>query len=350
MIEATLFPSRFVRASSAAALAEASTHAREEIPRGGRRSVAVMGDLARRVVGGVKVGSALPGVPPIEAAPPAARPRPSLPPGTVPGSGDVPEAGPPGVSPPGAPAPPTWSSPVPALPTRTWPVSFHFTDAIAGGSATSELRVYGPVPAPYRIKSVVVSPLAAVSAGQFIDVLTSADGNTTDTATPTGQSLFDPVLPGGIPSPDASRGLAVPVTAVAFNVLAAIPVENQFIKVLLSFAAPAVALPDVSVTLVLEQFSGAAPTIDERPPAPEPRVLAAPEPPYVPPAPAPAPIAPTTPYVSPLAGTTSRVRNVTLSNGRTIPVLVPTSVAPAYRTQWARAAAAGQTALALYRL
>jgi hypothetical protein len=348
MIEASLFPSRFVAASEPLTLARASTGSREEIPRGGRRSVAVMGELARRLVGGIKVGSALPGQPPIEAAPPPARPRASPSPdgdGGIPG---IPGSEPPTTSPPTAPAPAPSPWPTPVQPTSTRPVSFHFTDAIAGGSSTSEVRVYGPVAAPYRIKTVVITPIAGVTAGQFVDVLTSADGDVADSATPTGQSVFDQVLAGSIPSPDATRGLAVPSTAVAFNVLAAVPAEQQYIKVLLRFASPAVALPDVSVTLVLEQFAGSPVLVEPRPAAPEPRIEVAEEPPYI----APAPASPTTETIAEIYARTGQVpgrtRSVILSNGRTIPVLVPTGVVPQYRTEWARNAAAGITARALY--
>lgn len=135
-------------------------------------------------------------------------------------------------------------------------VAVHVTAATGGGSATSELRAFGPFVGGFRIRSLAVIPLAGVQTGQFFDVRISGDGSTADVANPSGTSVFLPVL-GSPPSPDDVARAAVPLEALRLSELAEVLVAQQFVKVLVSFRAPAVALPDVSFVFEVDELAAA---------------------------------------------------------------------------------------------
>jgi hypothetical protein len=107
-------------------------------------------------------------------------------------------------------------------------------------------------------------PLAGVQVGQYFDVLICGDGDTTDVALPTGTSIFRPSL-GLPPVPDNALAGAVPLSALRLTDLAEVLVGNQFVKVLVSFTAPAVALPDVSFLFEIDELSGSRSSVTPRP-------------------------------------------------------------------------------------
>ena len=175
-------------------------------------------------------------------------------------------------------------------------VNFHFTGSIGGGAAASEIRAYGPIPRAFNVVSVEVIPISGITDGQFIDVLISQDQDTTDTATPTGTSIFPLILGlAALPTPDDDRGL--PVAANSYDV----PVahfernEDRNLKVRSYFRAPAVALPNVHVLVVYEELEEVQLLIEPRPPLGDP--VAEPDLPDVPgngvePEPLPEPVIP----------------------------------------------------------
>lgn len=142
-------------------------------------------------------------------------------------------------------------------------VAVHVTADTAAGSSTSELRAFGPFGGGFRIRSLAVFPLAGVQVGQYFDVLVSADGDTTDVALATGTSIFRPVL-GVPPVPDGTNAGAVPLEALRLTDLFEVLQGGQFIKVVVSFVAPAVALPDVSFVFEIDELSGAASPVTAR--------------------------------------------------------------------------------------
>ena len=140
---------------------------------------------------------------------------------------------------------------------RRTPVNFHFTGDIAGGVAASELRVFGPIPNPFDIRTIEVNPVSNVQPGQFIDILISNDDNATDVAIPTGISIF-PQLAGfaNLPAADQQRGAKI--LAAHFDIPISFRVTNgqMSIKIRSFFVAPAIQLANLSVTLIIEELTG----------------------------------------------------------------------------------------------
>ena len=194
-------------------------------------------------------------------------PSPATPPGgAVPPAGETPPA--PGPAPaPGVPYPtPAWPGP---RVVRSFPVSFHFQADIAGGSATSEVRVYGPIERAFRIHHLVIQGLGGVTSGQFVDVLVSPDEDAGDTNPPTGTSIF-PLIQGlGIvPAVDQPRGVQVPDGVLELQAPFRTWTAGLGLKVLSAFVAPAISLPDVHVTVVIEEVEEGPPIVEPRPPLP----------------------------------------------------------------------------------
>ncbi len=144
---------------------------------------------------------------------------------------------------------------------RVW--SVHVTQDTVGGAVASEIRVFGPLSRRCRLHSLAVIPLAGVTAGQFFDVLVSGDGDTTDTANPTGSSIFSRVR-GTLPLPDNDVGVSVPVSTLRLTDVADVLSAGQYIKVFVYFRAPAVALPDVSFVFELDELAGRTSTVVAR--------------------------------------------------------------------------------------
>ena len=215
--------------------------------------------------------------------PPGLGPQPPAPPAVPIGPPPAPpappiEEGPPGETPVQLPGGPPPSCRVPGTIAA---VNFHFTQATAGGSASSELRVYGPIASPFIIREIWVNAEAGVTAGQLLDVLVSSDGDVTDTATPGGSSIFDLVENSSVVvGRDTQRGLSIPSQLIKLDIAARVDVSNQFLKVRNFFVFPAVALAVVHITLVIEELDmvGMVPP----PLVPRPPLI-----PAVPPAPAP---------------------------------------------------------------
>ncbi len=159
---------------------------------------------------------------------------------------------------------------------RRTPVNFHFTGNIGGGPAASELRVYGAIPNPFDIRSIEIVAASGIAPGQFIDILIANDNEAADTATPTGTSIF-PLLTefSSLPAADQQRGMVVP------NDIYDLPINHrtrntqQSIKVRLFFVAPAIALPNLSVVIVIDELVGIETTTTQVF-APEPESVLAP--------------------------------------------------------------------------
>lgn len=165
---------------------------------------------------------------------------------------------------------------------RRTPVNFHFTGDIAGGSAVSELRVFGPVPNPFDIRTIEVNPISNVEPGQFLDVIISNDDNTTDTVTPNGISIFPQLAGfGNLPAADQQRGAKILATHFDIPISFRVTNANMSIKIRSFFVAPAIQLANLSVTLIIEELTGISQ--DTSSPFPEDPVAAAP-PPAAPPA------------------------------------------------------------------
>lgn len=146
-------------------------------------------------------------------------------------------------------------------------LTFHLTGATSGGSAAVEVRTGPRMERPFLVKSLSWVPASASGAGQFVDVLVSSDDDTTDTATPTGSSIFQgPQNLSGLPAGDADVGL--PVSDQPFEIPHAYRVDQtgRTIKVVARFQAPAAAPPSGSVVMVIEEFDVAPPPIVVRPP------------------------------------------------------------------------------------
>lgn len=209
-----------------------------------------------------------------------------LPPGGPPVPRDPPVVpappGPPAI-PPVGPAPPVPpAAPIsPRVPGTLQAVNFHLTGDIAGGSATSELRVYGPVGVPFILRRLWINGDSGVAPGQFLDVLVSADGDTTDTATPSGESIF-PLLSGlgALPAVDAPRGIAIPAQLLDLDMSYRVDTGNRWLKVMQSFQAPALGLANIHVTLIVERMD--APGMFPPPLVPRPPIIPPALPPLVP--------------------------------------------------------------------
>jgi len=177
-------------------------------------------------------------------------------------------------------------------------LTFHLTGNTFAGAALVETRVGPRMPRPFVIRSIEVIPVAGVTLGQFIDVLVASDDDATDTATPTGASVFDGVAAlGSLPAGDGDRGL--PVATAPYDVPFAYRVESgdQVLKVVSRASAPGVSLPAVHVVLSVEEFEVLATPIRPRPPiGPGPDHPAAPRP-----SPLPDPEVPVVSAVPPLA-------------------------------------------------
>ena len=149
---------------------------------------------------------------------------------------------------------------------RTHVVPLHLTQDTVGGAADSELRSYGPIAGPFRIRQLLISPRAAGTVGQFVDVLVASGRDDTDSATPLGTSILRAAVgPGGVVAPDSRNGLAVPGTDVVLEDVWVEAQSGMFVQVRSYFVAPAVAAVDVSVVLVIEEV--AAPVAPYVPPS-----------------------------------------------------------------------------------
>lgn len=158
----------------------------------------------------------------------------------------------------------------PRVPGTLQSVNFHLTENIAGGAAASEIRVFGPVAQPFILRQLWINGDSGVTAGQFLDVLISGDGSTTDTDTPSGESIF-PLLDGlaSLPTPDGQRGLAIPPITLDLRLAQRVDLPGRWIKVRSFFVAPALTLPNIHVTIAIEILDGpgmAIPLLIPRPP------------------------------------------------------------------------------------
>lgn len=155
-------------------------------------------------------------------------------------------------------------------------VNFHFTQATSGGTAASEMRVFGPIANPFRIKEVVVSPTLPGAPGQYVDVLVSPDGDTSDTVTPTGQSIFSQVVtPQGLTAPDADVGVGVPQSDLSIQHGLGVFSAGWFVKCRAYFLSPASAMPILHVLVIIEEVDMSAIDVTPRP-GPLPPVVSAP--------------------------------------------------------------------------
>lgn len=276
-------------------LAPAVYGMRVEIPRVARRLLPYAldiesgigeGNVARvinpRYLPAPSGGSPLPPpvyTPPTYQYPPGAAPPPGVvtPPGTV---------APPVASPPGVGAPPVvvpapgGEFPIPSAPGYRRAFNLQFTADTSGSLSTQELRVTPAIGHPFRVTEIAVTPLAGVTVGQYIDVLVVANAELVDESAFLGSSLFEnPAMLTSLPAPDGQRGIAVPLQTERFTNLGPIFAGGQQIKAVLYFVSPAVSLPLLSVTLVVEEVLDSTPP----PPARVPPVDVPPyaEPPYV---------------------------------------------------------------------
>jgi hypothetical protein len=126
-------------------------------------------------------------------------------------------------------------------------------------------------------------------------VLVSGDGDVSDIASPSGQSIF-PLLNGvgNLPTPDGERGIAIPTQLQDLKLAYRVDNSNAWLKLRSYFVAPAAALPNMHVTVVIERMDAPGmipPPLDPRPPV---------DSPIAPPAiPTPTPPTGTTPVKSP---------------------------------------------------
>lgn len=230
-------------------------------------------------------------------------------------------------------------------------LTFHLSGTTVLGSATGEVRTGPRMERSFVIRSIAWVPSAATSAGQFIDVLVSADDDTVDTPTPTGGTIFaGPQNLSALPAGDADVGL--PVGDQPFAVPHAFRVDQtgRTLKVVSRFQAPAAAPPAGSVVVTVEEFEAAPAPIEPRPPvvpapAPGPPVPPAPESPA---GPGPAPEAPPR-YVYPLERVLETWRQAVRTEARNClpagyPVRAVTGAGPAPCVQ--RAVSGGSPVLA----
>ena len=139
---------------------------------------------------------------------------------------------------------------------RRTPIVMHFTGDIAAGEAASELRAYGPIANPFRIRSIEIIPMSGVTAGQFIDVIISTDDDPSDVLAPTGFSIF-PLIANfnNLPAADQQRAIQVPAVPFDLPLNFESPLTKQTIKARVFFAAPAIALPNLDLVIVIEELS-----------------------------------------------------------------------------------------------
>lgn len=179
--------------------------------------------------------------------------------------------------------PPTWMYPPISerVPGTLQAINFHFTGDISGGAAASELRVHGPVGVPFIIRQIWLNADSGVTPGQFLDVIVSDDGEVTDTANPTGQSIF-PLLNGvgSLPTPDGERGLAIPAVQQDLRLAFRVDKTNAWLKLRSYFVAPALGLPNIHVTMVIERMD--APGMNPPPMVPRPPIDSPTAPPVIP--------------------------------------------------------------------
>jgi len=166
-------------------------------------------------------------------------------------------------------------------------INFNFTGDIAGGAALEELRAYGSIEYPFIIRQVQVSPVSTVELGQVIDVLVSPDDDAGDVTVPTGASIFPLLLGlGGLPALDQERGMLMPSESMCLQFAQWVPSAGMSLKVQTKRRGAAASLPNVRVTIVIEELSAGEVPIDPRPPAP----LPVPVPPAPAPSPSPSPV------------------------------------------------------------
>jgi len=167
-------------------------------------------------------------------------------------------------------------------------LNFHLAGQITGGAASTELRVSRLISRPFVIRSIRVLPAGSVTVGQFVDVLVSSDESVADVAAPTGVSVFDLVNGvAGLPVEDQDRGLPVVGEGYDIPLVYVVREQNRALKVQTRFAAPALGLPPLHVSISIEELDAA----EESPePRPQPGPLPGPEPlPGPGPAPGPGP-------------------------------------------------------------
>jgi hypothetical protein len=141
-------------------------------------------------------------------------------------------------------------------------INFHLTENIAGGSTTSEIRVFGPIANAFIVRQIWINGDSGVTAGQFLDILVAGDGDTTDVLAPSGESIF-PLLEGlgSIPTPDGQRGIAIPPVALDLRLSQRVDLAGRWLKVQSLFVAPALALPNVHVTITIEHMDAPGMTV-----------------------------------------------------------------------------------------
>lgn len=146
------------------------------------------------------------------------------------------------------------------------PLSALVTAETSGGTADTEVRVFGPIGHPFKIIEVAVVPLGGAVVGTFFDVLVGADGDTADTTAPQGGSIFRrPTNFTLLTAPDKSGGVAIPVESTVFRPGYVVRSAGQFVKVRVYAVTPAVAIPSVQVVVSIEELEvvalGAAPRV-----------------------------------------------------------------------------------------
>lgn len=162
--------------------------------------------------------------------------------------GEVPE-----LPPPAGPLPPLGP---PTEPQQVWTGwggagvhYFHFFGATAGGTGNNEIRVSELLPYyHFETKGVWITPYSGVTAGQFIQLLWSPDNDIAPTATPTGTPIGQGLgRLGDNPTGDNNRAIPVPSTPMFIDTFRTGAMFEGYLKVRLFFAAPAIALPVISV-------------------------------------------------------------------------------------------------------
>lgn len=181
-------------------------------------------------------------------------------------------------------------------------INFHLTGIASGGSATTELRAGPRHERPFIIRSVEVVPVGGVSVGQYVDVFVCGADWPGDTVGVPGVSIFEAQQAvGDLPVED--RPLGLPVTSHHYDVPMAFEVleSSRVLMVQAQFVAPAAALPQLHVVVVIEEFDTLGDPVIPRPPIGPPPIEV--RPPAAPPlGPDDAPPVVPPPYVPPPSG------------------------------------------------
>lgn len=210
-------------------------------------------------------------LPPVAPQPPTVSPQP-VPPTTPPTTQPLPPGGVPPQSP---------SLPLPSGVLRT--INFNFSGDITAGSATSEVRVYGPISRRFYIREVQIVPIGGFELGQILDIVVSGDSDPLDSAILTGASIF-PALSGVaiIPAPDNERGVLLGEQPVKIDLTYFVDQPSQSIKVQTRLAGTALNLPNLHVMITIEEVEVAPVPVVPRPPL-IPTVPPSEQPPMTPP-------------------------------------------------------------------